>query len=621
MVIRNSIKQLMRTPMKTLFFFILLASTIMFFMLGYGLHLIAVRNIDRIEHSFITIGTVEQKPVKPNTVAFLWKDSNYTITGSPAEYGSLIPLSTLDFEGADYILKPEKRPFYVACDPGYVVSSNPAEAENRYDTNLMIVEMEPAEGCAVGSDRDYARMKIKRVLSGKLDRDEIWIQYSDDTLQMLYAGKTYIALIYQGMPHPDPNINEYVYEMDTVIASRQYAKDGQRIKDTLQVDTPWDEVTANFFESPRGKRWLIVIEDAERLKHEIPVVPTSGTKLLMAFFNGEARINEGRDISPEEYQSGEKVCLVQRNFAVSNRLTVGSSLRLPLYYADYRSSSGLRFYDQDGIGRNIDSLLNAKGEGYSAFEDSTYRIVGIYDAPVASYTATGYDLGNNAVVIPSASVRNSDENNIVAMGHMMGYTTSFQIPNGQIEKYNAAWEALDITELDIKFYDRGYSKIMAGMETMRDTATILFVVGIATMLFVLILFCHLFIAKQRKRTAIERSLGMSKSLCSVSLLAGLLFIVIAAYAFGSTAGYGLTVYTVKHSNIAHSQEAFDVMYSNWRYTVDENAISKTDVSTAGAAEGIPAAAVVIPAALLIALINIRSNLKSEPLKLLGEKER
>lgn len=33
MIIRNSIRQLMRTPVKTLFFFILLACTIMFFML------------------------------------------------------------------------------------------------------------------------------------------------------------------------------------------------------------------------------------------------------------------------------------------------------------------------------------------------------------------------------------------------------------------------------------------------------------------------------------------------------------------------------------------------------------------------------------------------------------
>lgn len=593
----------------------LLALAVAFFLLGYNLWLIAVNNISLIERNFTTIGTVEQKPISLGMGPTTFEETQYGVIGfgqNYTSYGETIPASVLDFEGAGYIMKPEQRPVYVASHPDFVISSNQYD-ETYFDLQYPVVEFEPLED---GITTDPIQVKVRKVLYGKLDDDEIILDHSMydiyDASWKLYKGKTYIACL---MPGPIvEGYDEYGYIPITVTRSYQYTKDGERIPDALPVIGPWDEVTENFFDTPMGKRWLAVIEGFDRIKHAIPVVPVNGTKLLLAFHNGDARIVEGRDISESEYASGEKVCLVDRNFAANNRLKVGDELRLPLYYADYYFSS-IQIFREPIPDNIIYILVNSRGEGYPVFEDSVYRIVGIFSAP-KPFSASGYEMGYNAVVIPQKSVKNSDENNIFGMGPMKGYNTSFQIPNGHIPEFLSKWEALGITDLKIVFYDNGYSRIKAGLEAMRKTAVILFATGLAATLLVIALFCHLFISKQKKRTAIERSLGMSKRLCAASLLAGLMVVVIAAYVFGSLAGYVLTDYIARQRPL-NSHEAFDLSFSNWSVTADTNV--KMSVSMEGIWRGALISASVILVTLLYALVSITINLRHEPLQLLGEK--
>ena len=617
MVVSNSLKQLKRTPVKTVFFLVLLVLTVAFFMLGFNLWVIAEKNIDKIENTFTTIGTVQQKATGVR-MGDMWDagTKNSTYFSFPT-YDRIISPSVLDFEGANYIIKPEKRPYYVAYSPDYVVDENP-DVDLILDFGFLIAEVQPLEDCQTDHP---VRMKVKRILSGRLDyRDEIlFCDHYDPQPYPLYASKTYIMMLQEFPPHEDSD--EYEHIPAGYPNSTQYTKDGTRIKDSAGAETPWDEVTENFYETPIGKRWLALIESYGIMKHNIPVIPTQDTNLLMTFYDGDAWIIEGRDFSSEEHESGEKVCLISKYFAENNKLNVGDSLRLPLLCADYYYSSGQTYRYDAYCGWPYGSLLNANGEIYPVFEDSDYKIVGIYEAVKGASSSPDYMLGKNAVVIPSASVKNSDENNILDFGPMMGYTTSFQIPNGTADEYLAAWAKQGITELEINFYDKGYSKIKAGLDAMAATAAILLIAGAVTTLLVLILFCHLFITKQRKRTAIERSLGMTKKQCTASLLTGILVIVIPACIIGSVVSGALSGYAFEQINASQSQDAFDTLFSDWVNSADAEMITDVTLDTQVGMEYAYAGALFIPVALLIALLNIRSNLKSEPLKLLGEKER
>lgn len=103
MVVSNSIRQLMRTPVKTLFFFALLALAIAFLLLGCNLWFIAGNNIRLIENSYTTIGTVEQKPISVERGPTTFEETMYGVIGfgqNYTRYGETIPASVLDFEGA-----------------------------------------------------------------------------------------------------------------------------------------------------------------------------------------------------------------------------------------------------------------------------------------------------------------------------------------------------------------------------------------------------------------------------------------------------------------------------------------------------------------------------------------
>ena len=145
-------------------------------------------------------------------------------------------------------------------------------------------------------------------------------------------------------------------------------------------------------------------------------------------------------------------------------------------------------------------------------------------------------MGYNEVLIPSRSVRNSDADNIVRFGPMNGSTTSFQIENGTIDAYMEKWGRLGIDNVEITFYDRGYTELEANLYNMEQIARILLVAGIAMVLMVLGYFSWIFILRQRERTAIERSLGFRKSQSFLSLFSGIFLIILVGAAGGCTAG-------------------------------------------------------------------------------------
>ena len=613
MVVINSLRQLMRTPVKTLAFLVLLSLAVTFSMLGFQLWAGARDNIERIDKAYMTIGTVEQMANSVGTDRMWDAETKSYMYFSYQGYGGIIPESVLDFEGADYVIKPEKRPVYGAYLNGFVMSSDP-DWEYRYDDWYLIAELQPYEDCVTDKP---VRMKVKRMLRGTLKDyvEEVWFcDHWNDMPVQLYADKTYIVSLQQDY-HPDFDEGYLLFMPAPAITTTQRDSNGKLINDPVTAweshEDDWDEVTEGFYDTPRGKAWLNLVESIEWRKFTVPVIPTQGTKLLMPFYDGDATVIEGRDISREEYSKGEKVCLVPKEFAENNKLTVGDNLQLKLYIADYRNPSWFL---------TSSLVLNAKGEIYPIFEDSTYTIVGVYQPLIKSFTETSdYDLAESTVIIPSASVENSDENNLTGIGPMKGYSTSFEIPNGSIDEFSAAWEKQGIPSLDIKFFDKGYTKIKAGLDDMMNTASVLLIAGTAITLLILILFCHLFITKQRKRTAIERSLGMSKGRCIASLLTGILVIVIPACVIGSALSFWLTGYTAEQVTAAHIEQAYDTTFSDW-VSADTDAEAYTvsmDHSLNNAWVGLW----VIPAALGIALVNIRGNLKSEPLRLLGEKER
>ncbi len=607
-MIRNSIRQLIRTPLKTILFFLLIMAAGMLLSLGGSLWVTNNRNIESYEQSFATIGTVEQKATSIAQIE-IWDYFNkeYQIV-QRAVYGELIPLSVLDFNGADYIQEPEKRPSFGSYSPEYKLE------KGLYSCS--VIEITPLEN---GTPNQPISVKISRVLYGNSLREGQTIKICDESLvnpKPLYQGKTYVLYVNE---IPIMNGDSWVteYHPDSIIFSRQYYPNGTLVPSALEEDFLYYEVTEDFYKEEIGKRFMEYIKSMEQFEHALPVSGTNATILLMPFYEKEAYIDQGRDITNSEYENGEKVCLISQKFAENNHLRVGDDIHLQLYYADHRATASSSYFDI-----SIIAALNAKGEAYPVFEDSWYTVVGIYGMASGANNGT-YGLAKNEVIIPSKSIKNSDINNIIDYGPMKSDTTSFQIPNGSVEEFMKQWGKLGYDQLDIKFYDRGYSTLKAGMDNMKNMSMALIAVGFVMVVFLLLFFSHIFITKQIKRTAIERSLGMRRRECMGSLLIGIFVILLLGSVTGSVMG-GVISLGISRKSVSNSY--YSTMYSSGM--VDNQSDTRTDINDRDQEEDIPV--VILICTLSVSLIillgtgisvyKINRNLRKEPMELLSRQK-
>lgn len=615
--IRSSLTRLVRTPVKTVLFFLLLSFTVALVCAGGNLWKLCGDNLQRFEEIFMTIGTVEQTPERTEQEAVWFADKEGFRYYNRAVYGETVSSDVLDFEGAGYLSGPEQRAYYEAQPFDYKLKE-----DNEGYFQYIVIEASPLEDCVPAGP---VKIEVKDVLYSvyQVNTSPIYLcDHNTEHPQKLYADKTYLMALEDGFAHDwDENGSAAIFEYVPMRGpfSTQADVDGNRLP-TKMTGNWITEVTPGFYDTKEGQEWLALCEDLEMRTLHFPVTATQDLNLIMAFYTKQAYLAEGELFTQEDYQQGNKVCLVSDGFARRNGLKVGDSLHLALRYANYAASPG-----RGGAEGN----LNAEGEVYKPFEDSDYLIKGIYAVGVGSDGDWGYVLDRNEVFIPTASIKNTNENNIAIYGPMKGYTTAFRIPNGSesMENYKKLWEAQGIDHVEITFYDGGYSKLEGGLKNMQTMSAILLTTGIVSAVCIVVFFCHLFITKQKKQTAIERSLGVTKGQCACSLLAGVLIIALAGSMAGGFAGNLFAVQAV--SELA-SVETFDTRFSNGEVQLnrerregeEENPVEeigyllKTDWRVSVLGGGL-----VCLFTVGMAVSGIYRNLKEEPLALLADADR
>lgn len=607
LLFRNSMRQLFRMKGRTVLFLLLLALASGLCSLGREFLITNQAKMEAYEDSFMTIGTVEQKADQVKE-RMIWdaEDKDYHIFNDSV-YNSYVPLSVLDFEGADYLSGPERRCFYGSYMPEYEM----------YGTGMSlseIVEGSPVEDAV--PDHPIA-FRVTRVLIGQGGiREGHVISFCDHynpEPEKLYADKTYVMSLTYSPGHEDQkefegdNPSEYI--PFPVLGSTQVDMEGNRVPDEVDDEYFCDEVTAGFYDSPMGRRWLNIVAAWDNLRHTFPVTGTSDIYLMMAFYSGNAYISQGREFTEEEYARGDRVCLVSEVFASREGLVIGDELPLALQYANYRRTAGRSFATNTAAAF---TLINAEGEIYPIFEEGNYKIVGMYGGQ--SGLRDEYGLGYNEIIIPSCSVKHSDADNILESGPMAGSNTSFRIENGTIDEYMEKWNKLQIPNVEITFYDRGYSELEANINNMKYIARLLIVMGVTMVLMVLAYFSWLFILKQKERTAVERCLGFCKRHSFVSLFSGIFLLILVGSVCGSVAGSYLSGEIAgKIERETYYDKTFGNSVSMDAEDIDEASFEQADPLKA-AAECVLA---IVAAGTMISAVEIYVNLRKEPMKMLA----
>ena len=99
-IARNTLTRLIRTPVKTALFLLLLSFTVALVCAGGSLWKLCGDNMRRFEEIFVTIGTVEQTPERTEQRAVWYADEEDYRYYNRAVYGETISPDVLDFEGA-----------------------------------------------------------------------------------------------------------------------------------------------------------------------------------------------------------------------------------------------------------------------------------------------------------------------------------------------------------------------------------------------------------------------------------------------------------------------------------------------------------------------------------------
>lgn len=619
---KNSLKQMMRTPVRTVLFLGLMVFAALLMTLGAGIWLKGTQTMAQYEDRFMTIGTVRQIPDSFEQ-ALIWnaETKDYDVKKS-AQYSNYDTPDDLLFPGASYLAKPEQRAFYLSYQPDYLmtnVSLNP----NGLGWGFLIAEFSPVEDAMPD---ESVPIQITKVIGGDSRLEGVvdyFCDHRNPNPEMLYKDKTYVAV----MGHQASYIHGKVYEekmqsknevsigLEMVpfpLESDLLLPDGSLPEDVFRDGQAIFEAADGFYETKAGRRILNLAQTAEVYKNCQPVTGTNRTALLMPFYNGQCFIIEGRDISEEEYADGSKVCLAPKTFMENNGLFLGDAVRVQLLFTDRRVNAGKKFW-LDGSVSFYSGLVDADGNPLEVFETAEYTVVGIYDVTFSG-TDSIFDPGADELIVPMQSIEARDGTNLVACGPMTDATTSFQIPNGSIDDFLKGWAEYGTDRLTFTFYDMGYSRLKKGIENMKAISLVLLAAGVVLTALLLFFFSHLFITKQAQRTAIERSLGMRKTQCRLSILSGFALLVLLGSVLGAAAGFRISA-GVSAANAGET-------YYETTYTAGvTNAVNEIEVeeSAVSAAPAVFCTLLITAAGVAIAWVKMNRSLKREPMRLLAER--
>lgn len=598
---KNSLKQIFRTPVKTGLFCIIFTFGTLIFSVGLNLWLEISEKIKTADETFVTIGTVEQKE-QSTTIEQRWdaglKDYLYQETEVYGDFLTPEILNSLDLE---YISPPRQRPYFGAGSPNILTGG---ETTQESITGLSLVEIRALEDRV---PKEPVPVEVVRVLYGTNSLLGKTIHFCDHRTrlpELLEAGKTYMTVI--GMNPINVDKHEGFTGGMEYMPLRIYENQARL----------WYEVTDDFYKTEEGKRWENIAGVMEACHEKmVPVTPVSDLQLLRPFHDGDAVLVEGREIAPSEYESGAKVCLVPQKFAKLNGLQEGDRFPLQFYFADYKYPLCEAAYPEGGLSS---LALDADGNVLDAFQESEYEIIGIYSYPV-TLTSDPYAFGSSQIFVPEKSISENFGDHVTEHGPMQAYNTSFRIKNGFAGRFMEEFSRLpESSLLEIEFDDGGYETFSSKMKNTRIVAGVLFFAGLALLFATIAFLMYFMILKQRRRTAVEQALGMTRRQCKMSLLGGILLLTVICGTIGAAAGMKMN--RVVQQAAETGEEEFSTAYT--KGLLEEDLAEEIVPESVGEKMCAAAMLVVVCETGLVwglALFFVNRNLRTAPIRVLSAK--
>lgn len=530
MIFKQSLKAVLRTPLKTLLFLLLITSVTAFACVGIGMWESGSRLVRVAEDSFTTTANIE------------YVGGGYPVSESYTE-SMISELSSFDYSLLSSSSAVEKfdRNFEMG---GYIDGFEMPRGIKRYSSSAIfrfvvsaVVDVEYyndetqqydyypeiyahlLESYYSGDSEPIMDSLMFINIDGRMiyeDNSRYWWMSAEPEQEQLNArirevfqrGREFIAYgtTYRSSEHSSDST-----EAPITFTIEGFDTDLIDLKDTDRYfySVPlWDITDEDDYQS--NHKFEILSNMAESLnvrRHALAVHPTRSVESLPVFYSGETELLDGgRFFTEEEYRKGAKSIIISEY--VANRLNVGigDKVSMSTFLADEESQvAALSFRSRADF-----------------VDGGDYEVVGIYKQLEGQ---------NHRVYIPyPVGVPYEIKTGV---GYNVATAT---LKNGMAEQYLSDISSSLLPDMKVTIYDQGYSEVITPIVSMNRTAALLSVLGVCCCIAALVLFTHLYVSRQRDTIAIMESLGAGRARTLSYIVLSLFIIVLLAAAAGVCAG-------------------------------------------------------------------------------------
>jgi len=276
----------------------------------------------------------------------------------------------------------------------------------------------------------------------------------------------------------------------------------------ITVDRPLDEIKS----SPV---WLPMEEAIKRAgisANSFHILTTNDPNSLPRFNQNRNLFDEGRTFTRKEIREGARVCLVSRQFAEINDLSVGDKLPLQMYNSVLGEIKVTYVVSESTLATGYFWIPSIFQEGLEISEPLEFEITGIYNT--IRVDRSEYAVPINTIIIPDNSFGTLTGEPISLFDATLPapiLLNSMIIPNGKInESITAINNIAEGYGTFFRFYDQGYDSLRTILNNLRFGMTWILSLAAAAWLAVLIIFLMFYVTRKRKEAALLYAIGISR---------------------------------------------------------------------------------------------------------------
>lgn len=264
----------------------------------------------------------------------------------------------------------------------------------------------------------------------------------------------------------------------------------------------------DFLASEDGALWAEALNNVQVNNHAFAFLGVDRLGYIENFDRCEAQIIQGRDFTAEELEAGARVCVISKQLAEANDLTVGDTIEPQFYDPDMGLKYQLSMSNNGFLPKPLYYFVNT-----TQLQDAqSYTVVGIYEQndPTPSLfdqygeQVNPYGFTSNTIFAPKTSI------DAATFTSESGLFKTAVLQNGALEEFQLAAIEADLGEV-FQYTDNGYSAVEGSLATYQENAFRALSVGMTVNGVLLLLFLILFPAREGNVLLTMEALGTERS--------------------------------------------------------------------------------------------------------------